>query len=91
MKIIFFGSFQYSVPALEALLQAGYEITAVVTNPDSFQGRKKQLTPSPVKLAAQQAGLNVIEPKNLKMGKSAIYPLENSRARSRGSRVGRYG
>jgi len=66
MKIIFFGSFQYAVPALEAFIKNSYEILAIVTNPDSLQGRKKELVASPVKLAAQQAGLNVIQPEKLR-------------------------
>ena len=87
-KIIFFGTFEYAAHSLKALIEAGYLITAVITNPDSTRGRKKERTPTPVKLVAQAAGLPVLQPTTLKSGKSAIYPLENSRAMSRGSRVG---
>lgn len=73
MKIIFFGTFQYSVPVLEALIKNSYEITTVVTSPDSPQGRKKELTPTPVKLAAQKYGLPVFQPSSLK-----IQNIENS-------------
>ncbi|MDP3730888.1 MAG: methionyl-tRNA formyltransferase [bacterium] len=82
MKIIFFGSFQYAVPALEALIKNGFEILAVVTNPDSLQGRKKELVASPVKIAAQEAGLKTFQPKTLKV-KSGISPTLDPRLLAR--------
>lgn len=73
MKIIFFGTFAHAVPALETLVKNGYEIVAVVTNPDSLRGRKKELTPTPVKLTAQKYGLPIFQPSSLK-----IQNIENS-------------
>ena len=66
IKVIFFGSFEFAVPVLEALVKASYDIVAVVTNPDKPSGRQKILTPSPVKLVAQKLGLNVLQPPSLK-------------------------
>ncbi len=89
MKIIFFGTFQYAVPALERLIKAGYEIVAVVTNPDSFQGRKKELVASPVKLAAQQYGLTVFQPPSLKIGKLENYlEIENFKLKIKSADLG---
>lgn len=77
MKIIFFGSFQYAIPALEQLVKTGYEITAVVTNPDSLQERKKELTPTPVKLAAQKLGLNILQPEKLRNNQEFLEILKS--------------
>ena len=49
MKIVFMGTPDFSVGSLEALIKAGHEITAVVTQPDKPKGRGKSLLPTPVK------------------------------------------
>ncbi len=64
-KIIFFGTSGFAVPALKTLVKEGYEIVAVITNPDEPVGRKKVLTPPPVKIAAQRLGLKLLPPKTL--------------------------
>lgn len=61
MKIVFAGSPDYAVPALESLLAAGKQIVAVVTQPDKPVGRKHVLTPTPVKSFAAQRGLPVYD------------------------------
>lgn len=66
-KIIFFGTSDFAVPALETLIKEGYEIVAVITNPDEPAGRKKVLTPPPVKIAAQNLGLNILQFPSLKI------------------------
>lgn len=83
MSIIFFGTFRHAVPALEALIKNGFEIAAVVTNPDSPQGRKKELAPNPVKFTAQKYGLNILHPLSLKDNKSAISPTLDPRLLAR--------
>ena len=65
-KVIFFGTADFAVPALEALKKEGYDIVAVVTTPDKPKGRKQILTPPSIKLAAQKLGLNVLQPPSLK-------------------------
>ena len=67
-KIVFFGTSEFAVPALEALKNAGYEIAAVITNPDEPTGRKKIPTPPPVKVAAQKLGLKVFQFQKLEIG-----------------------
>lgn len=61
MKIVFAGSPAYSLPSLKALYDGGYEIAAVVTQPDRPFGRKKILTPTPVKQFALSKGLKVCD------------------------------
>lgn len=61
MKIVFAGSPEFAVPALEALLNWGREIVAVITNPDKPVGRKQVLTPTPVKAFALARGLKVLD------------------------------
>ena len=67
MKIVFFGTPEVAVPSLETLKEVPYiNISAVVTQPDKPVGRKKTLTPSPVKQKALDLGLEVLQPKNKK-------------------------
>lgn len=66
MKIVFMGTPEFAVPSLEALLAEGYSVTGVVTQPDRPQGRKKVLTPTPVKEAALVHGLPVLQPQRMR-------------------------
>lgn len=63
--IIFFGTEDFSATSLLALLDAGFEIHAVVTKPDSAKGRSKELTSSPVKILAQKHNILVWQPENV--------------------------
>ena len=64
-KLIFMGTPAFSVPILEGLIENGYEIQAVVTQPDRPVGRKKVITPTPVKEAAVKHGLLVLQPEKI--------------------------
>ena len=64
-KIVFMGTPAFSVPILEGLLEAGYEVQAVVTQPDRPVGRKKIITPTPVKQAALAHDLLVLQPEKI--------------------------
>lgn len=66
MKVVFMGTPDFSVGTLEALVEAGYEITAVVTQPDKPKGRGKQMMPTPVKEAAEKHGLPVYQPRRVR-------------------------
>ena len=66
MKIIFAGTPEFAVPALAALINAGHEITMVLTQPDRPAGRGMKLHASPVKKLALQHNLNVLQPESLK-------------------------
>jgi len=66
MKIVFMGTPDYAAGALEALIKAGHEIVAVVTQPDKAKGRSKELLPPPVKVCAVSHGIPVLQPKRIK-------------------------
>lgn len=66
MKIVFMGTPDFAVGALEALIGAGYEITAVVTQPDKPKGRSKELLPPPVKSCALAHGIPVLQPEKIR-------------------------
>lgn len=66
LRIVFAGTPDFSVPVLQALIDAGYEIAAVYTQPDRPAGRGREPRPSPVKQLALQHGLDVYQPESLK-------------------------
>ncbi len=66
MRAIFMGTPEFSVPVLHAMKKAGHEILAVVTQPDKPKGRSKQLQASPVKMAALEEGLQVLQPQKIR-------------------------
>lgn len=66
MKIVFMGTPEYAVGALEALIGAGHEITAAVTQPDKAKGRGGSLQYSPVKECALKHGIPVFQPERVK-------------------------
>ncbi|AZK46991.1 methionyl-tRNA formyltransferase [Paenibacillus lentus] len=66
MNIVFMGTPQFAVPSLESLLREGYNVVGVVTQPDRPQGRKRVLTPTPVKEAALKHGLPVLQPQRMR-------------------------
>jgi len=66
MNIVFMGTPAFAVPSLEMLIEEGYNVVAVVTQPDRPQGRKKVLTPTPVKEAALRHGIPVLQPQRLR-------------------------
>lgn len=64
MRLIFFGSSNFSIPVLEALVQ-NHEVLAVITQPDRPKGRGLKVQPTPVKEWAKKRGLNVFGPEKL--------------------------
>jgi methionyl-tRNA formyltransferase len=66
MRIIFMGTPDFSVPVLEALVEAGHEIAAVYCQPPRPAGRGKKDRPSPVQARAEALGLEVRHPVSLK-------------------------
>lgn len=59
MKVVFLGSPEFAVPSLRAILDAGHEIPLVITQPDRPKGRGMHKMPTPIKIAALDAGLSV--------------------------------
>lgn len=69
MRIIFAGTPQPAVPALEKLvLDDGHEVVAVLTQPDARVGRGRKVKPSPVREVAEHHGIEVLTPENLRDG-----------------------
>ena len=66
MRVIFAGTPDFAAIALAALIEAGHEILAVLTQPDRPKGRGMKLTPSPVKTLTLQSNLPVWQPESLK-------------------------
>ncbi|MBI4875605.1 MAG: methionyl-tRNA formyltransferase [Acidobacteria bacterium] len=66
MRLVFLGTPEFAVPALEACVRAGHEIAAVVTQPDRPRGRGQQTAFSPVKDAALRLGLAVHQPERVR-------------------------
>ena len=62
MRIVFMGTPDFSVPALKAIVEAGHQVTAVVTQPDKPKGRGGAMSMSPVKEAALKHNLTVLQP-----------------------------
>lgn len=66
MDIIYAGTPEFAVPALQALVAAGHRVVAVYTQPDRPAGRGRKLRPSPVKEAALELGIEVRQPATLR-------------------------
>ena len=66
MRVIFMGTPDFSVPVLDALVEAGHEIAAVYCQPPRPAGRGKKDRPTPVHARAEALGLEVRPPKSLK-------------------------
>ncbi|CRK80537.1 methionyl-tRNA formyltransferase [Neobacillus massiliamazoniensis] len=65
-KIIFMGTPDFSVPILRQIIEDGYDVIGVVTQPDRPVGRKKVLTPPPVKVEAVKHGIPVYQPEKIR-------------------------
>lgn len=67
MKLVFFGTPEFAVESLRAIVESGrHEVAAVVTAPDKIAGRGHKLHQSDVKVYAEQAGLRILQPEKLK-------------------------
>ena len=79
MKIIFMGTPDFAVGTLEALVQAGHEITLAVTQPDRPKGRGHAMQLTPVKETAQRYGIPVFQPERVR-AQEAVERLERTEA-----------
>lgn len=66
MKVVFMGTPDFAVGALESVIEAGHQVTAVVTQPDKPKGRGKEMQMTPVKVCAQKHGIPVFQPVKVK-------------------------
>lgn len=62
MRLVFAGTPEVALPALDALHASHHELLAVVTRPDAPAGRGRRMTPSPVAARAQELGIPVLKP-----------------------------
>ncbi len=80
MRVIYMGTPDYAVPALETIVAAGHEVVGVVTQPDAVSGRGKKVRFSPVKQKAIELDIPVLQPEKIKKNArflselSALYP-----------------
>ena len=79
MRLIFMGTPDFSVPALEALVKAGHDIAAVYTQPPRPAGRGKKDRPTPVHTRAEALNLPVLTPKSLK-SEEALTTFQSHKA-----------
>ncbi len=80
MKVVFAGTPVFAAVALQALLDAGYEVPLVLTQPDRPAGRGMKLQASPVKQLAQQHGIAVSQPRSLRL--DGRYPDDAAEAQA---------
>ena len=74
VKVIFMGTPDFSVPVLQQVIKDGHEVIAVVTQPDRPVGRKKVLTPPPVKVEALKHNIPVYQPEKIRL-KEQLDPI----------------
>lgn len=79
MKTVFFGTPQFAVPTLDALVASGHEVASVYTQPDRPKGRGEQMAESPVKQAAVNYELKIRQPERVRSPR-AIEDLASVRA-----------
>ncbi|QCE33662.1 methionyl-tRNA formyltransferase [Acetobacteraceae bacterium] len=80
MRLIFMGSPEFSVPALNALIESGHEVVAVYTQPPRPTGRGNKITKQPVHLAAEKAGIEVRCPERLRKRPEILKELQELKA-----------
>jgi len=73
MRAVFFGTSEFAVPTLRALMASPVEVAAVFTQPDRPSGRGRRLTPPPVKAYAKDAGLPVLQPERIRAADIADF------------------
>ncbi|AFY62152.1 methionyl-tRNA formyltransferase [Synechococcus sp. PCC 6312] len=76
MRIIFFGTPDFAVPTLAALLTSKHQVLGVVTQPDKRRGRGSDLIPSPIKQLALDANLPIWQPTRIKQDKEVIEAIQ---------------
>ena len=78
MRLVFMGTPDFAKESLEAVYNAGYEILAVVTNPDRPKGRGMKMVESPVKEFAKEKNLKIYQPEKVKKNIEFIEEIKKS-------------
>jgi methionyl-tRNA formyltransferase len=76
MKLVFCGTPSFAVPTLKLALRAGYDVPLVITQPDRPVGRAQVMTAPPVKTAAMEAGIRLLQPEKIKNNAELRAELE---------------
>ena len=77
MRLVFFGTPHFAVPSLKRLLaEPGFEVAAVVTQPDKRRGRGNHVDASPVKQVALPAGCPILQPHRIKQDDACLATLD---------------
>jgi methionyl-tRNA formyltransferase len=76
MRIVFCGTPQFAVPSLRALLDHGFKVPLVMSQPDRPSGRGMQVAPTPVKQLALERGVEVVQPEKIKTNQELRARLE---------------
>ena len=76
LKIVFMGTPDFAEESLKCIYEAGYEIEAVVTNPDKPKGRGMKMIASPVKQYAEEKGLKILQPEKIKKNTEFIEEIK---------------
>ena len=66
IRIVYMGTPEFAVPPLQELVKEGYNVVGVITVPDKPSGRGQKVNKSAVKIAAEELGLTILQPSNLK-------------------------
>lgn len=75
-RIVFMGTPDFAVPVLKQLINDGYNVVAVVTQPDRPKGRKREMTPPPVKVEAVEHNIPVVQPEKIKHEYDSVLQYE---------------
>ncbi len=75
-KLVFCGTPQFAVPTLEKLVETGYDVQLVLTQPDRPKGRGLELVASPIKQAAQRLKLPIYQPEKIKQNEELRAKLQ---------------
>ncbi len=76
MRVVFWGTPDFAVESLKAILKSKHQVIAVVTQPDKPKGRGKKFTPPPVKVVAEEHGIPVLQPEKVKENKELYEDLK---------------
>jgi methionyl-tRNA formyltransferase len=76
MDLVFCGTPQFAVPTLEKLVEPGFSVRLVLTQPDRPKGRGLELVPSPIKQSAEKLGLSIYQPEKIKQNEELRAKLE---------------
>lgn len=76
MNIVYMGTPDFAVPALEGLINSKHRVLAAVTQPDRMKGRGKKVLPPPVKILAESHGIKVLQPEAVKNNTEFLMELK---------------